>query len=207
MTAIPINVLGSEFVTTNAMRFSVASAAPSAAIGNTVDGFGVTDRRNQRVFERPVSIKAPAQCFRTHPHFVSPLCDRFLFTLVSQPVTYPRIAHLLALVAPLTIPGFVIAIVIYAIKAHAFRLNAHIGQEIFKTVFPSVTNRDSAAAVMAIVFIVFVKATTLHSHKGIVSPTVGKPCDRVGFRHNTRKSAFSGFLTLQTAARLDFAGG
>lgn len=120
---------------------------------------------SQSAFNRPSVKESPSECVLVDADSLPPSRQCMRFVIVGHKFIAPSIASLLFWGSPTTISRFIISIFVWvAIQCvNIARRFAHIGQEVFKRVQPSIANSYSTTAVIVIIAVTRVKTSFFHA--------------------------------------------
>lgn len=119
----------------------------------------------------PAVFEAPVDCSLAEAETLTPLSDRKIFSVVSNPVVSAGIAALFFLCAPLAIFFAVMAIIISSINGFIWRALSHVFQEIKKCV-PTVTDLNTPATIVVERWVFLISTSLKHSGPDAVSARI-----------------------------------
>jgi len=149
-----------------------------------------------------VLVQAAPECSDTYTSFFSPINKKLRLTVERYRLAVAAVARLLNVGSPSYISGFIVAVVIDAVKAVLRRWRfSDIGKEVFKRVAPALTDAYATPTIIAIFRLIGVSTATDDTRPGLVflrnlSNTA------ISVLGTIYASGLSGSFTLETATTL-----
>ena len=173
-----------------------------------IDRARLANGRRQGALDGPaVAVYARGNGRMTHAGFSTPLGECLRSAGVSDKAVGAGVIGLRVLIGPAAILRRVIAVSVDAVKRHAVRPLAHVGQEVFERIAPTVANLYSTTAIPLVTPYIGVGASRLHSGPYGMRAAVGKAVAKVAASRNNlslEASARSSVIGPQLAAGHDY---